>query len=136
MLFRSIKIDYPYILEENAYTGKSIINNIPCNIFSAIKILKGEIRFLSSEKGVTGYPFKVCLDSKCSPSNIPKFGIKVLPYVNDRDWVSYDCVREHQKKIKGKKKSGGRSPRHARLLLVSLARQPIAVHQFQLIVEH
>ena len=101
ILINNIKIDYPYILKENSYTGKSIINNIPCNIFSAIKILKGEIKFLSSERGVTGYPFKVCLDTKCSKINIPKFGIKVLPYVNDRDWVSYDCVREHQQKIKG-----------------------------------
>lgn len=95
----NLDINYPYIKVENTSQGNNIIRNIPCNIFSAIKILKGEIRFLSSEKGVYGYPFKVSLNSEKFDIK-SELGIKIIPYINKNIWVSYDCVREHMEKEK------------------------------------
>jgi hypothetical protein len=100
ILIDNLSINYPYVEVVNDYTGKSVIEDIPCNIFSAVKILKGEIIYLLSQKGVTGYPFKTCLEKDCSTSN-SKIGIKILPFVNDSQWVSYDCVKENMKNEKG-----------------------------------
>ena len=100
ILIENLKINYPYVEVLNDYTGKSVIKDIPCNVFSAVKILKGEIVYLLSKKGVTGYPFKTCLEKDCSSSNY-KIGIKILPFVNDSQWVSYDCVKENMKNERG-----------------------------------
>ena len=100
ILINNLKINYPYVEVTNNYTGKSLIENIPCNIFSAVKILKGEIIYLFSQKGVTGYPFKTCLENNCSNSNY-KIGIKILPFVNDNQWVSHNCVQENMKNEDG-----------------------------------
>ena len=92
-----VRITYPYTITENKALGKRVINNVPCNILSAIEILKGNVKYLSSEKGVTGYPFNICINKEEDCKNIyNQFGIKILPYVIDEDYIDYLCVEEEK----------------------------------------
>ena len=95
----NIKISYPYKLKKSKTLGKQLTINAPCNILSAIELLKGNVKYLSSEKGVTGYPFNICIDKEKNCKNIDnQFGIKILPYVNNTDYYDNKCINKNKNK--------------------------------------
>jgi len=102
ILITNLKIDYPYQLSKFPSTGKKVLKSYPFNVLYVMKLLNGNIKFLSDEKGNTGYPFKLCFSEDC---NEEKIGIKLLPFVRKYGWYSKECIDKKLNSFRKKEKN-------------------------------